>query len=493
LPSLENGRTNLPAATTSFIGRERELAEVLDHLSRDDVRLLTLTGPGGTGKTRLATQAAGELVVRYGDGVWWVPLAALRDPRLVLEGAAQVLGVKDGLADHIGDKSMLLVLDNFEQVVEAAAGLADLLASCNRLELLVTSREPLHITGEQKYVVPPLVHEEAIRFFLARAGAVDSGFQATGAVSEICRRLDDLPLALELAAGRVRVASPAQILQRLEQRLALLTGGPRDLADRQRTLRATIAWSHDLLGPEEQRLFARLSVFRGGCTLQTAEQVCEAELDMLQALVNKSLLQHAGERYWLLETIREYAAERLEASPDADKIACRHAEHFLRLAEETEPEVRVAGNPREPLERLAHENDNLRAALDRFQFGGETQAAPRLAGALLAYWNSFQLLPEGRRHLTLTLAADQRPTAARAKALAAAALAELHGGDPSAASLRAEEARALHQELGDAWGVARSMWLLGRVALEVERDLPKAQRLFEESAGRFASSKTTAA
>ncbi len=217
--------------------------------SREDVRLLTLTGPGGTGKTRLALQAAAELGARYPHGVWWVPLAPLRDPELVLETAGQALGAKDGLAEHIADRSLLLLFDNFEQVVEAAADVAGLLAACPNLDLLVTSREPLHVTGEQEYPVPPLVHEEGVGLFLARARAVEPGFQADDAVSEICRRLDDLPLALELAAARVKALSPAQILERLEQRLPLLTGGASDLPERQRTLRATIEWSYDLLTP----------------------------------------------------------------------------------------------------------------------------------------------------------------------------------------------------------------------------------------------------
>ena len=270
-------RTNLPVPTTPFLGRERELAEVVGLLR--GTRLLTLTGPGGTGKTRLAAQAAALASDGYPDGVWWVPLAALREPELVLETAAQVVGSQNGLAEHIADKSLLMLFDNFEQVVEAAGDVASLLAACPSLDLLVTSREPLHVTGEQEYAVPPLVHEEGVGFFLARARAVKPGFEVDDAVSEICRRLDDLPLALELAAARVRALSSTQILERLEQRLPLLTGGARDLPERQRTLRGAIEWSYELLNGEEQRLFARLSVFLGGCTLEAAEEICEADLD----------------------------------------------------------------------------------------------------------------------------------------------------------------------------------------------------------------------
>ena len=334
-------RTNLPVPATPFLGRERELVEVVGLL--DGTRLLTLTGPGGMGKTRLASQAAGVASDRYPDGVWWIPLAPLRDPALVLETAAQVVGSKDRLAENVADKAMLLLFDNFEQVVEAAADLASLLASCPNLDLLVTSREPLHVTGEQEYQVPPLAHEEGVGLFLARARAVEPDFQADEAVPEICRRLDDLPLALELAAARVKALSSMQILERLEQRLPLLTGGARDLPERQRTLRSTIEWSHELLTPEEQQLFSQLAVFLGGCTLEAAEEVAEAELDTLHSLVDKSLVRHTGDRYWMLETIREYAGERLRASGDLEAMERRHAQHLPRARRFREPLPRHPG------------------------------------------------------------------------------------------------------------------------------------------------------
>jgi len=233
-------QTNLPVPATPFLGRERELPEVAQLLADDDVRLLTLTGPGGTGKTRLGLQVAAQLAERYPDGVWWIPLAPIRDPELVLSTTGEGLGAKSDVADHIADKAMLVLFDNFEQVVEAAPDIAQLLASCPRLEVLVTSREPLHVTGEQEYAVPPLAHDEGVGFFVARARAVAPDFETDESVAEICRRLDELPLALELAAARVKALTPALILERLEQRLPLLTGGARDLPERQRTLRATI-------------------------------------------------------------------------------------------------------------------------------------------------------------------------------------------------------------------------------------------------------------
>jgi len=483
-PALQSlHQTNLPIPSTPFLGREQELGEVLGLLLQEDVRLLTLTGPGGTGKTRLATRAAAELAARYPHGVWWVALAPLRDPELVLETAGQAVGAKDGLAEHIADRSMLLLFDNFEQVVEAATDLAALLASCPKLDLLVTSREPLHVTGEQEYPVPPLVHREGVGFFLARAKAIKPDFQADEAVSAICRRLDDLPLALELAAARVKALSSAQILARLEQRLPLLTGGARDLPERQRTLRATIEWSYELLTPEEQRLFARLAVFRGGCTLEAAEQVAEADLDTLQSLVDKSLLRHTEERFWMLETICEYATKRLEESGEDEQLRRRHAEQFLALTGEGEPHVR-GGSPKEWLERLEHEHDNLRAALDRLEVSGETELALRLVGALSEFRESRGHLAEGQRRLESALGADERPTAARAKALNGASGMALATGDLVTARLRAEEALALHRALGDAWGAAYSILSLGITAAN-QGDFARAQQLSDESVRLF--------
>jgi predicted ATPase/class 3 adenylate cyclase len=471
-------QTNLPVPSTPFLGRERELTEVLGLLSREDVRLLTLTGPGGTGKTRLGLQAGGGLADRYRHGVWWVPLAALRDPELVLETAGQAVGAKDGLAEHISDRSLLLLFDNFEQVVEAAGDVAVLLASCPNLDVLVTSREPLRVTGEQEYPVAPLVHEEGVDFFLARARAVKPDFEADEAVSEICRRLDDLPLALELAAARVKALSTGQILERLEQRLPLLTGGARDLPERQRTLRATIAWSHELLSPEEQRLFARLAVFRGGCTLEAAEEVAEADLDTLQSLVDKSLVRHTEDRYWMLETIREYAAERLDDSGEGEELRRRHAEHYVALAEEAEPHL--FGSARAWLDRLEREHDNLRAALDWCDASGEGQLALRLAGAVYVYWEMRGHLAEGRRRLETVIRGDERPTAALAKALNGAAALALGCGDATTARRHAEQGLALHRALADPSGIGSSLLELGLVVAD-GGEYASAREIFEES------------
>ena len=461
-------QTNLPIPATAFLGRERELAEVVELL--EGARLLTLTGPGGTGKTRLALQAAGLAAEGYPDGVWWVPLAPLRDPQLVLSTAAQVLGAKNGVADHIGDKTMLLLLDNFEQVVEAASGVSDLLASCPKLRLLVTSREPLHISGEQEYAVAPLLHQEGIDLFLARARGVVAHFEADDAVPEICRRLDDLPLALELAAARVKALSTQQILERLEQRLPLLTGGARDLPERQRTLHATIEWSYDLLDEEEQQLFVRLGVFRGGSTLEAAEAIADADLDTLQSLVDKSLLRRTGDRYWMLETIREFAAEQT-----GEESRRRHAAYFLELAEAAEPHL--PAYERKWVDRLDHEHDNLRAAFDWLEAAHETELLQRLGGALARFWLMRGHAREGGERLERALRSDDSPSSARLKALNGAALLGQTGAH---GRLHATAALALSEALGDRRGAAQAKLALGSA---ISRDdMSAARDLYEDAA-----------
>jgi predicted ATPase/class 3 adenylate cyclase len=475
-------RTNLPIPATTFLGRAHELAEVLALLAQDDVRLLTLIGPGGTGKTRLGLQVAAEAAERHPDGVFWVPLAPLRESELVLEVARQALGAKGGLAEHVADKSLLVLFDNFEHVIDAAGELSELLAACPNLQLLVTSRELLRIPGEQAYPVPPLEAQDGIELFLARAHATLPSFVADAAVPQLCARLEHLPLALELAAARVTVLSSTRLLERLSKRLDLLKAG-RGVDPRQQTMRATIEWSYQLLNADEQQLFARLAVFAGGCTLETAEAVCEAHLDTLQSLVDKSLVRvRTRDRFWMLETIREYASERLEESAAADELGRRHAEHFLALAEEAVPNL--LANPAGWPDRLEREHDNLRAAFDRLLVSSEGECALRLVGALWRFWYMRGHLAEGLRRLEGALAADERPTAARAKALNAAASMAAMVGDFTTGQLRAEEGLRLYHTLGDASGIAHSLFTLGFTAVE-EGDFKRAQPLLEESVRHF--------
>src|SRR5438093_3655917 len=468
--------TNLPRPASSFVGREREVAEVLS-LIRDGARLLTLTGPGGSGKTRLAIEAAAELLPDFKAGVFWAGLAPLRDAALVTETIAQTLGARDDLTGHIAERELLLLLDNFEQVVDAAPELSSLLEACPNLKLLITSRELLRLQGEIEYAVPPLAEPEAVELFCTR-----SRLAGNETIAELCRRLDDLPLAVELAAARTSVLTLGQILKRLSKRLDLLKGG-RDAEPRQATLRATIEWSYDLLSDDEKALFARLAVFAGGCTLEAAEEVAEADLDVLQSLVDKSLVRHTADRFRMLETIREFALERLEESGEAEGMHRRHAEHFLALAEEAEPSI-LGGTPGEWLEKLEREHDNLRAALNRLEASGETERVLRLAGALKEFWGVKGHLTEGRRLLETALGADERPTAARAKALNGAADLATGRGDPATARLRAEEALALHRTLGNTWGTAYSLLLIG-IAATNGGDLASAREALEESVRLF--------
>jgi predicted ATPase/class 3 adenylate cyclase len=350
LRSLDS--TNLPTQPTPLIGRERELEEA-GRLLRAH-RLLTLTGPGGSGKTRLALQLAADAVEDYPDRVVWVPLQSVRDAELVQPTVARALGR--------GNEETLLVLDNFEQVLAAASKVADLLAQFPKLRLLVTSREALHIAGEREYPVTPLHELEAVALFTERATAAKPDFIADEAVVEICRRLDCLPLALELAAARVKALSTEQLLGRLEPRLPMLTGGPRDAPERQKTLRATIDWSYELLIGEEQRAFRRLAVFAGGCTLDAAEEVCEVPFDTVAALIDKSLLYREDDRYLMLETIGEYALEQLEQSSELEEVRRNHAEHYLERARSVERLVRSPQAAR-AVDELEREHGNLRAAL----------------------------------------------------------------------------------------------------------------------------------
>jgi predicted ATPase/Tfp pilus assembly protein PilF len=464
--------TNLPRPASSFVGREQEVSDVVE-LVREGARLVTLSGPGGSGKTRLAIESAAELVPEFRNGVFWIGLAALRDPALVAESVAQTLGLKDGLAEQIGERELLLLLDNFEQLVEAAPELASLLESCPNLRLLVTSRELLRIRGEVEYPVAPLAVAEAVELFCAR-----SRLEPSDDIAELCRRLDNLPLAVELAAARTSVLTPGQILERLAGRLDLLKGG-RDAEARQRTLRATIEWSHDLLSPDEQCLFARLSVFAGGWTLEAAEPVCGAGLDMLQSLVDKSLVRHAEERFWMLETIREFALERLEETGGAEALRQRYSARFLELAELAMPEL-LARSSSIWFDRIEAEHDNFRAVLGDALEHGPTDVALRICSAIRHFWWTRGYWSEGRRWLDLALAAGtESDRKLRFDLLWGAGLLALRQGDVGRGSAVAEEMLGLAPE-GD-FNRAGALHFAGMAATE-RHDFDRAAEFYEESA-----------
>ncbi len=466
LNALSN--TNLPRPASSFVGRVREVSDVVS-LVRDGARLVTLIGPGGSGKTRLAIEAASELVPDFRNAVTWVPLAALRDPALVTQTIAQTLGSPGSLAAHVGRRKLLLLLDNFEQVVDAAPELPGLLTSCPGLQVLVTSRELLRVQGEVQYLVPPLSEPEAVELFSER-----SLCPPDETVAELCRRLDDLPLAVELAAARTSVLSPEQILERLSQRLDLLKGG-RDAEARQRTLRATIEWSYELLAEEEQRLFANLSVFAGGCTLGAAEEVAGADLDTLQSLVDKSLVRFTSGRYWLLETIREFAAERLLYENAAGDLRGEHAAYYLSLAEDTARGDSVA------LRRLDVEHDNMRGALAWFGDENESESELRLVSALTIFWDVRGHLREGLSHVEAALLRDvEQPPSWRVKVLAAASDFARMQGDTERGRSYCEESLTLAREIGDYAGVAQALHELGEAA-SVDGDYDKATAYFQEA------------
>ncbi len=507
---------NLPLQLTSFVGRHEEMARVVDLLSR--ARLVTLTGPGGTGKTRLALHAAAEALGGFEDGAFFVDLSAITDPDLVPEAIAETIGIReapdapllDTLAERLREKDILLVLDNFEQVVGAAPAVERLLQKCQRMRILVTSRAVLHIYGEHELPVPPLAlpdpahlpaaeqlsQYEAVALFIERARAAAPTFRVTDdnarAVAEITARLDGLPLAIELAASRVKVLPPEAILQRLEQRLPVLATMVRNLPERQRTLRGAIGWSHDLLDDPERRLFARLAVFAGGCTFAAVEEVCnpgaKLGIDTLEgvgSLVDKSLLKQAeadGEpRFGMLETIREFAGERLAESGEEHDIRRRHAEHLLTLAERASQHLR-GPDQSEWTRRLARELDNVRAALGWAIEAGEARLGLQLAAALREFWRLSGHFGEGRRWLDRLLAmpgADAR-TAERARALVAAA--DLSGwlGDLQSYMPFAADALAIFRELGDLAGTADALEEVGAAAM-LGGDLATARPAWEES------------
>jgi predicted ATPase len=512
LKSVDNRPNNLPRQATALIGREKEIEAVCALVRRPEVAVVTLTGPGGTGKTRLGLQVAADLLDDFSDGVWFVDLAEVTDSSLLVPTIATVLGVKestdrpmlDTLISYLSDKQMLLVLDNFEQLVSDSTEVSQFLRSCPRLKVLVTSRLPLRVSGEHEYPVPPmalpdpdnlpnlerLTQYEAVRLFIERAVAIRPDFEVTNdnapAVAEICARLDGLPLAIELAAARIRLFPPQALLARLSSRLKVLTGGGRDLPARQQTLRGAIEWSYDLLVDGEKHLFRRVAVFNGGRTFEALEAVCNFDgrleidvLDGIEGLVSKSLLQQRegrrGEaRFWMLETIHEYAREKLIESGEIAKLQRVHLAYYLTLAEEAEPHLTGGAGQMEWLGRLEDDYDNIRAALQWAREEGEREDAERglrLAAAMWRFWGVLGKYREGREQLegALSSVPDSPQDAtgvARAKGRALYAVAAIthNQGDLSLARVNAEQALEMARQAGDKMQVVASLDFLAMLA-----------------------------
>jgi predicted ATPase/class 3 adenylate cyclase len=474
-------RTNLPVQATALVGREPELEEA-GALLRSH-RLVTLTGPGGSGKTRLALQLAAEAVEQFPDGVFWVPLQALRDSALVEHAIGASIGADDGLVEHVADQRLLILVDNFEQVIEAASTISSLLAATPNATVLVTSREPLLVESEQRYPVEPLPDDDAATLFVERAAAVEPGFRSAAAVAEICRLLDGLPLAIELAAARVALLDPDELLARLDRRLPLLASRSRDAPARQRTLRATIEWSYELLGSDEQELFRRLAVFRGSFLLEAAEVVCDADLDALQSLVVKNLLRRwAGGRLGMLDTIREYAVEQLDAAPDADDVRRRHAEYFRSVAEKANLNAGTLRPGGQRLDLAVPELDNFRGALAWTLRSGSIALGLEIATALEQLW-TLDDPNEGMRwfeRLFDRREADAAPPSLRAHALRAHGSSLAIGGHFAAAEEMFARSLTIFEQLRDERGRAVLLHRLG-IAAQWRGDLGQARELVEAS------------
>jgi len=516
LRTLNSVPNNLPTQLTSFLGRQREIAEARQLLL--DGRLLTLTGPGGTGKTRLSLQIATDATDRFPDGIYFVPLGTISQADLVMPTIAQAVGLVDPgtraldrLVEHIGDRCFLFVLDNFEQVNDAAPQIAELLLRATKISALVTSRSPLRVYGEREYPVPPLgvpdpshipdlekfSTYESVALFVERAMAVRPDFAVTGAnapaVAEICVRLDGLPLAIELAAARVRVLSPQAIMERLGDRLKLLSGGSRDLPERQQTLRGAIAWSHDLLDPADQRVFARFSVFAGGATLDAIERVVfdpgeDADaLDAIASLVDKSLVRQESEpdgepRFRMLSTIREYATEKLGERGETEELANRHAEWVLALVEAGAASV-FGPDQKAILDRYEREHDNIRAALSRAVAHEHADMAMRVLAACWRFWQMRGYLAEGREQAERVLALPGTTDSPdlRAAALEAAGGIAYWQADLVPARGWYGEAVELARASGDESRIANAIYNVGFTLAFEREDQVQARALAEEA------------
>jgi predicted ATPase/DNA-binding winged helix-turn-helix (wHTH) protein len=505
---IRGKRRGLPAVRTSLIGREREVSEAAELILRPEVKLLTITGPGGAGKTRLALAIASVVANHFAAGVQFVGLASIANPNLVETALAKALGIQQvphrSVPELIGEQlessgPLLLLIDNFEQVLTAATVLAETIAVCPSLKVLVTSRSGLRIYGEQEFPVSPLEQNSAVELFCQRAAAVSPSFAVTPenepAIREICQRLDGLPLAIELAAARTKMLSPHAMLDKMRNRLNFLTAGAMDLPERQQTLRGTIDWSHDLLNESEQRLFRRLSVFVGGCTLESAEAVCNTNHDLgtdlfegLSSLVDKNLIQRADQgrvdgsivepRFAMLETIREYALERLAVSGEPSAVRRAHAAYSLVLAEEGNPELGASDRGRW-LSQCDAEIDNLRSALEWLFESNEIEWSLRLSLALFRFWDMREHLAEGRQRLqTALLLAGNSHSAERARVCQFIGALASAQGDYIGAEYFLEKGLSVYGEIADLHGIAASLNALG-VSARDRGDYVSAETNFE--------------